>query len=688
MPIELGKLRIISELSRVYNVPANPTWNNQYSFADILVGERYIYVMHMNFNYVSQYNKNSDGTLGSLVRSNSWYNYDTTLDNLSNNNSSVPYAYALYTENGADYLVGWSKSHNGLFKWRINESNNTPIERVYYSVAPTTMGAYSRGGWDGGQYVYFYNRIDNKIYRWDIKSKTTSLVVITKIMNDMSLTSSWTGSGMLVDTKAGEVYWGSGSNQTNGFLGGWSLATGQPLAGTPRNPIKSADLTSIGVTPINGEAGNITLTAAHRNIGYYFNSYNSTLVQLRLGWLVKWPENVHITKVNMIALAGEEITVSWDPAEYYEAYVGDRILLYKVEADYGDGWEVVGIDISAITYTYKIPAEKRYTENLKYRVFVFSDHSMEYENSPYTNNESFAIEILYTKLFLIKANNKNYTYQNDMWVEILSTVLTKDLFLSQGLVDLDLIPLAKWDELGSEVSLVAYTNSNESPIVDVTTQSSYEPIYLFNEKMMITESTVKGSSTNTAGMNLLRTAAPKRQLIFPTSDIKLYSPTLPEAVVQLNLNANQDEGTTLKVMFSVDEGVTYLSWDGLQWNSYSSIIDDEETKNLIESQGMTVSTLNGLTKEQLGDVFGYGPRNRTVRFVYLYDADKVTDILSSGELQINMDMYGSWRQAKDTEFTYGYPTNTVLHVQLFAPGSYKINGLLYGDELTTEPGGV
>lgn len=276
----LGQLKLFGELGRVPNLPVNPTWGGGYSGGDVLVGQDNVYVMHMNANYVSQYTKNSDGTLGGRVRTNSWYDHDSTFNTIQRNNSSVPSAYAMFIENGVDKLVGWSMDSSTLYVWDI--INNVPRNRQAYS-APRAMSTYSRAGWDGENYVYFFNSSnssgDNGLYRWDITNKSAQPQKIVTLANGNSyITPSWTGSGLLVDPIAGEVYAGSGSNQSNGFLSAWRLSDGDYI-GT----WKSSQFSNAGISTLSGENGNLTLSALHRNVGYYFYAYSNTLVQVDLG---------------------------------------------------------------------------------------------------------------------------------------------------------------------------------------------------------------------------------------------------------------------------------------------------------------------------------------------------------------------------------------------------------------------
>lgn len=383
----------------------------------------------------------------------------------------------------------------------------------------------------------------------------------------------------------------------------------------------------------------------------------------------------NVTLDKDIIFHGDEIEVSWDITE------NDFDVVYDIQVDIGSGWATL---ISSVikdikSYTYKIPFNKKNYESACFRIrsrLSNSSYAEEWVVSPIFTIKTYG--------FLVKVEGLLYTYRDNNWVEIVDAE-SKETFLTHGMPDLDHIPESKWSELEGDISLTTFTNLKDIPVVDVTSPS-YRPIYLLNEKLSVSDLIIRSYVASKSPMTLHKRAVPKRQLIFPTGDINLYSPTVPEAVVGFNLTANEGANTTMRIMFSIDKGDTYVSWDGSQWNEYTDVINDEATEEIVQQHGMTIDVLNALTKDQLGEIFDYEPKNRTVRFVYLYDMNYVSDNLQSGELRISMDMHGSWRQAKDSDFTYGYPTNTELHVQLFASGSYKINGLLYGDELVIPEG--
>lgn len=242
------------------------------SISDVLVGSSRIFVVVGSLNSVYVYNKLSDGTLGTLISNFNWYSTDSTLGQICTNNSSVPYSYALYVEDGKDYLCGWGTTVN-VHRWEISSTTHQPVGRTSYAVAPKALGQYGRAGWDGNRYVYFVNPTDLKVYRWDLQNKTTALEVLCTLTTRNGLDSSYTASGMLV--RDGFLYHGDGSNETGGLLGCWDLANGTYNNGTMTN----AALPSItGLTAIAGAGGTICFSPLHPNIAYFF-AFSYTLLK-------------------------------------------------------------------------------------------------------------------------------------------------------------------------------------------------------------------------------------------------------------------------------------------------------------------------------------------------------------------------------------------------------------------------
>ncbi|MCM3132917.1 hypothetical protein M3629_08975 [Paenibacillus polysaccharolyticus] len=226
------------------------TLANAGTVVDVMVGDKVLYIVNGSLSSVSVYVKNADGSVGSFIRTVNWYSNDAVIGNICENNSSVPYAYAVFIDKGQDYLVGWSKSGNTLYYWTINTNTSVVTSRVAVP-APMNMVSYSRGGWDGENYVYFWNRANNGLYRWDTKSKATSPVLMTTIGGGHSLSSSYTGSGLWVTSNF--YYWGSGANQSNGTLGCFRKDNGVyqgSLAASSLSSIGGASLRCIQVNPV------------------------------------------------------------------------------------------------------------------------------------------------------------------------------------------------------------------------------------------------------------------------------------------------------------------------------------------------------------------------------------------------------------------------------------------------------
>jgi hypothetical protein len=296
MPFKMGDLTFTGQASTLTTSSSGST------IADVMVGDKYIYVVHQYLNNVGIYNKNLDGTIGSYIRNVNWYSQDSNIVYICESNSSVPYAYAVYTEDGQDYLVGWSSSHNALFQWTINKTNQGVTGRVQFNVCPRAMTAYSRGGWDGGRYVYFWNRGDMGFYRWDLSNKNVNLVRLSTIAsNGLLLDSSYTGSGLYVSN--GKAYWGSGSNESDGYMACFDINTGAVAQGVMR----AANLASFGVTAISAEAGCIQINPTNRGLAYYF--YTGNIIKtLFLSTLIT--KNVTMTST----VHSNDVSLSFDVA--------------------------------------------------------------------------------------------------------------------------------------------------------------------------------------------------------------------------------------------------------------------------------------------------------------------------------------------------------------------------------------
>lgn len=263
-----NKFGINTYIKTMTGLPANPSWGGGYVASDVMYTENAVYIAHMNFNYVSKYSLNADGTIGTKLQTTNWYASDSYITYINTNASSVPYAFAMYSKDGTDYLIGWSGSHSSLFRWTI--VNNVPTNMVTINHSYGSITNYSRGGWDGKDNVYFFNRGNNYLYKYNIL--TQSMTQVRALSNGNSYMSlSWTGSGLLVDEDLDMVFGTSGSNLSSGLLSAWSLSTGNYL-GTITGG--STSLTGFG-----NNTGSLLLNPVHRGIATLIRNYDNVLYQ-------------------------------------------------------------------------------------------------------------------------------------------------------------------------------------------------------------------------------------------------------------------------------------------------------------------------------------------------------------------------------------------------------------------------
>lgn len=269
--ITLGNIGVVSENQIKNDLDTNPQ-NTNWNISDVMVSEKYIYLIHMNMDYISMYNKNEDGSLGLKVTTRNWYNDDSLIDGISRHSSSVPTGYAIYTKNGKDYLIGLSEdNNNNLYQWEINPTNAQLSNRTIFTNVPATFATYGRGGWNGKDKIYFVDKGPNRLYSFDINTNTWESVVTLNNF-DSYVSSSYTGSGLLIDEENDEVYATAGANQSNGFLSAWKLSTGDYI-GT------ITDLTSV-TSHINDRRGSFQLNPVNRNVGYYFDGYDNSTIKV------------------------------------------------------------------------------------------------------------------------------------------------------------------------------------------------------------------------------------------------------------------------------------------------------------------------------------------------------------------------------------------------------------------------
>lgn len=168
-------------------------------------------------------------------------------------------------------------------------------------------------------------------------------------------------------------------------------------------------------------------------------------------------------------------------------------------------------------------------------------------------------------------------------------------------------------------------------------------------------------------------AVPKPQLVLPKGLIPLDSFA---GIKQVKATATVSAGAVCGIMVTTDLA-TYYAYDAAaaaDWIETS--VSDVSAMTSIDAADLAnipAEAWDALTSDAEG-----------IGFAYLLNTEHTTDICEVDTLEMTVDMKGSWDMAlPGTDYTYGYPLNTVLRVTLKTDGDYKINyegaSAYYGD---------
>jgi hypothetical protein len=222
-----------------------------------------------------------------------------------------------------------------------------------------------------------------------------------------------------------------------------------------------------------------------------------------------------------------------------------------------------------------------------------SGHSRATTNTISANSSGFRpvliVESVAVQKYLFQDGSEIKKYvPGSGWSIIGSAPATEAMFQVDGMTDLSIIDKAAIDSLvSSQPKLLMWTDAPD-PTGSVTL-----------------------------------TAVPKEHLIMPTEDI-----TLPaQGITGFTLTASVTGASNLRVIASVDNGVTWKAWNGSSWVSV-----DPADLTVVKTNGMTPGIFNALTESIWNDLLNGGSK---IRFAYYLDQDNYSDLLSVDLLTIN-----------------------------------------------------
>ncbi|MFC0903889.1 signal peptidase II [Clostridium sp. MT-14] len=156
---------------------------------------------------------------------------------------------------------------------------------------------------------------------------------------------------------------------------------------------------------------------------------------------------------------------------------------------------------------------------------------------------------------------------------------------------------------------------------------------------------------------LILTAIPLDRLLIASGDKDL------SYVDNIDYFKITGSGGNLKIIASVDSGVTWKTFNADHWEDINLTVDD------VKAKGIDISTFNVINSTY----WNLLNTNKKIRFAYLFSLDDIADIENVDNLDLEYDGKGKWLEVKESEYDVEYASNTVAQVFLKFSGDVKIN---------------
>ena len=164
------------------------------------------------------------------------------------------------------------------------------------------------------------------------------------------------------------------------------------------------------------------------------------------------------------------------------------------------------------------------------------------------------------------------------------------------------------------------------------------------------------------------TGVPKNQIVLPTTLISLKPYQGIEKAIVVNAITKADSMTNpvIKLAITKDDGKYYtFDFSSVSWQEIIPTADD------VIRDGIDIDSLPMIVRTDW-DNFTVDTEN--IGIAYAISIDDVDDVAEIDELQLDVEMRGSWNKAiHGIDYDYGYPFYDLLRVKLLKDGSYKIN---------------
>ncbi len=236
-------------------------------------------------------------------------------------------------------------------------------------------------------------------------------------------------------------------------------------------------------------------------------------------------------------------------------------------------------------------------------------------------------------------------------------ILLIELYLFQDGTDIKQYISGAWSTVGTAPADQTMFDSYGMPSIATISDTIIRTLLSTNPKLLFSTSDL------TALPQTKLTAVPPDKLILPTGDIDLTS---VEGVDSFTITATESGSGIIRLIASVDSGVTWYTWNGTAW-----VLIDSTNLTTVITDGMTISTVNARVRADWDSLIGTA---RKIRFAYLESITSTTDIAETDEIIMQVDMKGSWKKAiPATEYDYSYTDNNNVQILIYVNGDYKIN---------------
>jgi hypothetical protein len=243
--------------------------------------------------------------------------------------------------------------------------------------------------------------------------------------------------------------------------------------------------------------------------------------------------------------------------------------------------------------------------------------------------------------------------QNNQYYSILSTNYNVSSLMYNPLVSIDFLQAFNIEDLFKTITLGIET---------------FRPIDKFNNFQIVDNDMYQ--------FYMLDAIKSSRELIVANDDIYLQ---MVSNIDYFNLAFNKSNNGVIKIIFSIDKGLSWKSYNGSNFINLSSVIPLKEY-NTLTTDEITQWNLArdeiynyGITPEVFNTINFNLLNAETIRFAYVLERINYTDVAQSNQLVMQFDAQGTMRLMKSTEFDIDMYNNHIKIIPTIPSDIINVN---------------